>query len=153
MADGIVSGLRALNGRNLVQTSAPISPGSLGGGLFDARGNLVGITTFLLRDAQNLNFAIFADALLSCHSDFFLNLQELLVLLRRSMSRNDKAGAFGASVTRSAPKWRVPLELLSTPFVGELLRALGNKDVWTAQFKACLKCDHSRAARGDNLPG
>ena len=31
------------------------------GGLFDVSGNLIGITTFLMRDAQNLNFAIAAE--------------------------------------------------------------------------------------------
>jgi hypothetical protein len=31
------------------------------GGLFDAHGNLLGITTFMLKDAQNLNFAIAAE--------------------------------------------------------------------------------------------
>jgi serine protease Do len=41
-----------------VQTTAPISPGSSGGGLFDQSGNLVGITSFTLRDSQGLNFAI-----------------------------------------------------------------------------------------------
>jgi S1-C subfamily serine protease len=30
----------------------------VGGGLFDASGNLIGITTFMLRDTQALNFAI-----------------------------------------------------------------------------------------------
>lgn len=49
-----------------MQTTAPISPGSSGGGLFDARGNLVGITTLVLvgREHMNqaLNFAIPADA-------------------------------------------------------------------------------------------
>ncbi len=48
-------------GPALVQTSAPVSPGSSGGGLFDGEGQLLGITTFLIRDAQNLNFAIAAD--------------------------------------------------------------------------------------------
>jgi S1-C subfamily serine protease len=62
LGEGIISGLRRRWGVDLVQTSAPISPGSSGGGLFDAAGNLIGITTFLLRDAQNLNFAIAADA-------------------------------------------------------------------------------------------
>jgi serine protease Do len=38
-----------------------MSPGSSGGGLFDNAGNLIGITTFLLRGSQNLNFAIAAD--------------------------------------------------------------------------------------------
>jgi S1-C subfamily serine protease len=49
-----------------VQTTAPISPGSSGGGLFDAQGNLVGITTLVLtgreRLNQCLNLAIPADA-------------------------------------------------------------------------------------------
>ena len=37
-----------------------VSKGSLsaGGGLFDKSGNLIGITTFILRDSQGLNFAI-----------------------------------------------------------------------------------------------
>jgi S1-C subfamily serine protease len=62
LGEGILSGLRKRAGVDLVQTSAPISPGSSGGGLFDRSGNLIGITTFLLRDTQNLNFAIAADA-------------------------------------------------------------------------------------------
>ena len=45
----------------VIQTSAPISHGSSGGGLFDSGGNLLGITTFMLKDAQNLNFAIAAE--------------------------------------------------------------------------------------------
>jgi S1-C subfamily serine protease len=61
LAEGIVSSKRAADGTRYVQTSAPISPGSSGGGLFDAQGNLIGITTFMLKDSQNLNFAIAAE--------------------------------------------------------------------------------------------
>lgn len=61
LSEGLISGIRHDVGRTLVQTSAPISPGSSGGGLFDDRGNLVGITTLASRSrAQNLNFAIAA---------------------------------------------------------------------------------------------
>ena len=42
----------------MVQTSAAISPGSSGGGFFDAQANLVGITTFYLKEGQSLNFAL-----------------------------------------------------------------------------------------------
>jgi S1-C subfamily serine protease len=59
-SDGLLSAKRALSGSHLIQTTAPISPGSSGGGLFDAYGNLVGITTFLLKNSENLNFAIAA---------------------------------------------------------------------------------------------
>ncbi|HLJ20954.1 MAG TPA: serine protease [Stellaceae bacterium] len=58
LSEGLLSGLRHQPGRNLVQTSAAISPGSSGGGLFDDRGNLIGITEMQFRGtAQNLNFA------------------------------------------------------------------------------------------------
>jgi S1-C subfamily serine protease len=65
MASGVLSGIREERGYSYVQTTAPISPGSSGGGLFDARGNLVGITTMVLvgseRLNQSLNFAIPAE--------------------------------------------------------------------------------------------
>lgn len=65
LSNGIVSGRRDEKGHPYVQTTAPISPGSSGGGLFDARGNLIGITTLVLVGRehlnQSLNFAIPAD--------------------------------------------------------------------------------------------
>jgi hypothetical protein len=59
LSDGLVSALRedAKGGAPTIQTTAPISPGSSGGGLFDGHGRLVGITTFQSKDGQNLNFA------------------------------------------------------------------------------------------------
>ncbi len=62
LTEGIVSGLRNFDGRNLVQTDAPISPGNSGGGLFDESGNLIGITTLGSNKPgfQNLNFAVAA---------------------------------------------------------------------------------------------
>ena len=67
LSDGLLSGKRTHAGVRLVQTSAPISSGSSGGGLFDAYGNLVGISTFLLKDSQNLNFAIAAEDYVERH--------------------------------------------------------------------------------------
>jgi S1-C subfamily serine protease len=61
LSEGLVSAIRSRSGRAMVQTSAAISPGSSGGGLFDERGNLIGITTLTYRVAQNLNFAIAAE--------------------------------------------------------------------------------------------
>lgn len=66
LANGILSAVREIEGAKFVQTTAPISPGSSGGGLFDSSGNLVGITTMVLvgreRLNQSLNFAIPAEA-------------------------------------------------------------------------------------------
>ena len=61
MSEGLISSLRPYEGSQYIQTSAAISPGSSGGGLFDDQGRLVGITTFQIIEGQNLNFALPVD--------------------------------------------------------------------------------------------
>ncbi|WP_242343329.1 trypsin-like peptidase domain-containing protein [Anaeromyxobacter terrae] len=61
LSAGIVSQHRARGGTSYIQTTAQISPGSSGGGLFDKFGNLIGITTFKIGDAEGLNFAVAVD--------------------------------------------------------------------------------------------
>lgn len=61
LSEGLLSGKRMLRGNRYLQTTAAISPGSSGGGLFDARGNLLGITSFTMAKSQSLNFAIPAE--------------------------------------------------------------------------------------------
>lgn len=58
MTDGIVSAVRERNGRNVLQISAPISPGSSGGPVLDADGRVIGVTVSSVRGGQNLNFAV-----------------------------------------------------------------------------------------------
>lgn len=60
LSDGLVSALRRNrdDAIELIQISAPISPGSSGGGLFSMNGDLLGIPSLSMKDAQNLNFAI-----------------------------------------------------------------------------------------------
>ena len=45
LSTGIISGIREINGEKIIQTSTPFTHGSSGGGLFDATGKLLGITT------------------------------------------------------------------------------------------------------------
>jgi len=61
ISEGIVSSLRELPEGTIIQTTAPISPGSSGGGLYNTAGELVGIITLTHRYGQNLNFALPAD--------------------------------------------------------------------------------------------
>ena len=60
VSNGIVSAIRTVEdeGGKFVQITAPISPGSSGGPLFNMAGEVVGITTSHLIGGQNLNFAI-----------------------------------------------------------------------------------------------
>ncbi len=57
LSEGIVSQLRG-GPPPIIQNTVAISPGSSGGGLFNAQGELVGIVTFYLKEGQSLNFAL-----------------------------------------------------------------------------------------------
>ena len=58
LSEGIVSSLRPVDGGSYIQTTAAISPGSSGGGLFDDHGRLLGLTSFFISKGQQLNFAL-----------------------------------------------------------------------------------------------
>jgi len=49
--------------RELIQTDAPINPGNSGGPLLNINGELIGVTTAIRADAQNIGFAIPVDRL------------------------------------------------------------------------------------------
>ncbi|MCE5276974.1 MAG: tetratricopeptide repeat protein [Planctomycetaceae bacterium] len=58
-SSGMVSGHREIKaGMPAIQVTAPISPGSSGGPLLNAGGEIVGVTTAYLGGGQNLNFAV-----------------------------------------------------------------------------------------------
>lgn len=63
ISDGLISGIRETSKSLFYQISAPISPGSSGGPVLDEQGRVVGIATFTVTEAQNLNFAIPASAI------------------------------------------------------------------------------------------
>ena len=58
ISQGIVSGIRKVEGRELIQITAPISHGSSGGPVFNAKGEVIGVTVGMLDSGQNLNFAV-----------------------------------------------------------------------------------------------
>lgn len=57
-SQGIISSLRDINGFQLLQITAPISPGSSGGPIADENGEVVGVAVATFKGGQNLNFAI-----------------------------------------------------------------------------------------------
>lgn len=82
IADGVLSARRVdeETHKRMLQISAPISPGSSGGGVFDARGRLIGISTFIYRPgiSQNLNFAVsIEDVILWDRKDTRLDIKQV----------------------------------------------------------------------------
>lgn len=59
VSDGLISSVRELApGFTLLQISAPISQGSSGGPLFNAAGEVIGVSTAVFTEGQNLNFGV-----------------------------------------------------------------------------------------------
>lgn len=57
-SDGIVSSHRDIDNKELIQITAPISPGSSGGPIVNSNAQIVGIAVGAMTNGQNLNFAI-----------------------------------------------------------------------------------------------
>jgi serine protease Do len=64
VSDGLVSQVREVSKElTILQISAPISQGSSGGPLFNEFGEVIGITTMIVTDGQNINLAMPANYL------------------------------------------------------------------------------------------
>jgi S1-C subfamily serine protease len=63
LTSGLISGTGTEqgSGRALIQTDAAVNPGNSGGAMVNLRGKLIGLPTFGVSNAQNVNFAVAAD--------------------------------------------------------------------------------------------
>ena len=82
VSKGIVSAIRDISTvGNVLQISAPISPGSSGSPVLNMKGQVVGIATYILKEGQALNFAIPSKTILGLSSESQLvKLSEIAVL-------------------------------------------------------------------------
>jgi serine protease Do len=70
VSDGMVSGVRRITGLGeVLQISAPISPGSSGGPVVNVKGEVLGVARGFLTRGQNLNFAIPGSLILGLRED------------------------------------------------------------------------------------
>lgn len=89
ITDGIVSAIRQRGEVPLIQTTAAISPGNSGGGLFDSNGNLIGITTFKLKGGENINFAI-RSSFISNFDEAIFATGQILIGSEQSLTADEK---------------------------------------------------------------
>ena len=114
VSTGSVNALAGLyNDLHVLQMSAPVQPGSSGGALFDASGNVVGVVVTKLNAKlvadetgdipQNVNFAVKAAI-----ARDFLKSQGVAVLAARSVARRSNAdvGEIGRQVTVLVECWK-----------------------------------------------
>ncbi len=84
LSQGIVSGIRRVEGDRLLQITAPISPDSSGGPVLNAAGEVIGVAVATYREGQNLNFAVPSGYLRSLLAD----MKPLTALTETTASRN-----------------------------------------------------------------
>lgn len=70
VSDGIISGFRNIDNVDMIQFSAPISPGSSGGAVLNMYGEVIGISTAGFAEGQNINLAVPYDALYNFAKSF-----------------------------------------------------------------------------------
>ncbi len=70
VSDGIISGFRNVDGIDMIQFTAPVSPGSSGGALLNMYGELIGISRMIRNDAQNINLAVGYDMIINFCKSF-----------------------------------------------------------------------------------
>lgn len=90
--------------RGLIQTDAPINPGSSGGPLLNINGELVGINTAIRAEAQNIGFAIPVDALVDNLSQMLMPEKLRRVRLGLTVGRMKTAGEFRGLVIDAVSK-------------------------------------------------
>jgi len=66
VSTGIVSAVRDIpTFGKILQITAPVSPGSSGSPVINSKGEVIGIATLVLKEGQNLNFAVPSDKILA----------------------------------------------------------------------------------------
>ncbi|MEJ2648898.1 MAG: trypsin-like peptidase domain-containing protein [Sedimentisphaerales bacterium] len=95
--------------RGLIQTDAPINPGNSGGPLFNINGELIGITTAIAANAENIGFAIpidtVADNLRQMIMPEKLRRVRLGLVVGRMRTSGTYTGLAVDSVTESSPAY------------------------------------------------
>lgn len=131
ISSGVVSGIRTLGGRQLIQITAPISPGSSGGPILNVRGEVVGVAVGVLEKGQNLNFAVPAAQVRKLLSGEVPSGGDALLLLERARDLNHERAQLGFSVEVDSP-WQRSTRQFNTVLV-RALEAAGNDPVLLAK--------------------
>lgn len=94
LSEGVVSGRRFYGDYEYYQMTAPISQGSSGGAVFDEHGYLIGISTAILEEGQNLNFFLPIYRITNNAEvfDTFLTISEFNSLRRKRAKEYKKTG-------------------------------------------------------------
>jgi S1-C subfamily serine protease len=115
VSDGIISAFR--DNRSMIQITAPISLGSSGSPVLDESGQVLGIAELILKEGQNLNFAISSES------------------IRDAIAKSAVVSA-NPSISAATPARTEVLQLCSHPVIGWQDAPPGIFGLWFIQVAA-----------------
>ena len=141
-----MSSLRAVAGGSYIQTTAAISPGSSGGGLFDDQGRLLGLTSFFMSQGQQLNFALpveWIEALPQRSTQRLVQRVSEVDWLNRAVGLEKEKDWDG--LLQHARRWvrAQPQSVIAWITVGTAYAALNQMDQSKVAFERAVKVDPS----------
>lgn len=113
ISTGVLSGVRTVGKRELLQITTPISPGSSGGPVFDSSGKVVGVTVGSIEEGQNLNFAVPASAVIKLLRGQSLQSADVSTLVDIAQSLVEKRTALQYSDEADSPFQKSQREITS----------------------------------------
>jgi serine protease Do len=126
VSDGLISQVRQLSAElTILQISAPISQGSSGGPLFNQFGEVIGVTTMIVTQGQNINLAVPANYLLP-----MMKQPQTIALGEFAKATKDIAEAHGEGhADSSGPDDNVQIHRLVPTHPTAMLDGCSKKDV------------------------
>lgn len=151
LSEGIISGRRTIDGRSLVQITAPISPGSSGGPIVNEKGSVVGVAVGAYSSGQNLNFAIPVSRVRSLISSAVSPEKTTLPPARKAPSGARKDGGAGIAVSVAQIEWAETTRMLdgSSPLNGISFRNNSQSEI--SRVKVNLILTDSKGIPIDHL--
>ena len=107
--------MREYDSVRYLQITAPLSPGSSGGPVFNSDGQMIGIATFQFERGQNLNFAVAADYVIPLIDQHFqVSLREFQTIVRQAQRHEDGAANTPSAGDTTQSSWitQLPEEYL-----------------------------------------
>lgn len=120
---GIVSGRESVSGRQYIQIDAPINPGNSGGPCLNARGEVIGVNSAKITDAENVGYIIPVNELKLVLPDMYKPKEKLMRRPFLGVFYNASSPAMSAY----AGNPRIGGVYVTAAFAGSLLELAGIK--------------------------
>ena len=124
-----MSSFRLVEGVQYIQISAPIDHGSSGGGLFNKKGELVGITTSGYTSNADLNFAVAIDEASNWYRYFSVSFKDIAVLPPEVITNPPVFGDIALGMTKNQVK-----HLETGTLLNEKSDSLFYRDIWVFDY-------------------